>query len=465
MAEIPPERPDVIAEIRELLGRVPGGASLEALERYTRRQLLDWTQRLGITGLGKHTKEAIAHRFHQALQTLGVAPLEATAPESPPAREAPADAVRKFELGRAVDPRLPAHIPWGYGHDRVTAMVVDPERLFVYWEATDDGIERARAGLGPGGPSAWLSLRVYDVTGRIFDGTNAHGYFDQRVERTDRQWFFTINKASSTVLVELGMKSLEGYFARIARSGRAEFPRREPAPPGGVEWLTVRGEMGEVAERSDEPGPANEAPGAPAPLPSPEALAPDESWERVERTENGETAIEWRAPVVRSTWEAGPFSYPVESPRYVEEHDGGRMTVRSEGGRTRVVYGPWRVVIRGIGGHTERRVVATWELQCSWLADRGVEVRGAFRRVVDGGGGSERRLGASELYFVGASELAVGGASERMYGGASERIYGGASEVRFLGASERRLGGASETSRDGTYPAGLGDDPPAARAR
>jgi hypothetical protein len=32
-------------------------------------------------------------------------------------------------------------IPWGYGQDRVTAMVVDPERLYVYWEVTDEAIE------------------------------------------------------------------------------------------------------------------------------------------------------------------------------------------------------------------------------------------------------------------------------------------------------------------------------------
>jgi hypothetical protein len=29
-------------------------------------------------------------------------------------------------------------------------MAVDPDRLYVYWEVTDEGLERARAGLGPG---------------------------------------------------------------------------------------------------------------------------------------------------------------------------------------------------------------------------------------------------------------------------------------------------------------------------
>ena len=45
---------------------------------------------------------------------------------------------------------MPANIPWGYDQNRVTAMVVDPERLYVYWEVTDDGVAAARKSLGRG---------------------------------------------------------------------------------------------------------------------------------------------------------------------------------------------------------------------------------------------------------------------------------------------------------------------------
>jgi hypothetical protein len=113
-------------------------------------------------------------------------------------------------------------------------MVVDPERLYVYWEVTDDAIERARGALGPGGPDAWLCLRVYDVTGRIFDGTNAHSYFDHAVSRDDRQWFFFIGKPASTAVGELRLRSHEGFFVRVARSGRADFRAATPCLP--VVW-------------------------------------------------------------------------------------------------------------------------------------------------------------------------------------------------------------------------------------
>jgi hypothetical protein len=200
-------------------------ASIEALLCRTRRELYECARQLGLTRLSRLRKEALASRVFAALN-----------------RGSPAD----HQPAPAMDHVEPEHIPWGYGADRVTAMVVDPERLYVYWEVTDDAIERARGALGPGGPDAWLCLRVYDVTGRIFDGTNAHSYFDHAVSRDDRQWFFFIGKPASTAIVELGLRSHEGFFVRVARSGRADFPRRDPVSPGGVEWLTVSAATGDV---------------------------------------------------------------------------------------------------------------------------------------------------------------------------------------------------------------------------
>ena len=160
------------------------------------------------------------------------------------------DALRaKFELApprwtRVLDERERAQtIPWGYGRDKVVAMPIDPERLYVYWEVTDEAIARARAELGRSGDDAWLDLRVYDVTGILFDGGNAHHFSDVGIARSDRQWFLTIGRPTSTVVVELGLLARDGSFAKIARSHRADFPRREPKPRpplGHVEWMTVR---------------------------------------------------------------------------------------------------------------------------------------------------------------------------------------------------------------------------------
>ena len=414
MAEDFPSLSTLVSRIRELLtprgeqsGSAPGGLSLEGLEQQARGMLLD-----------------LARRFGVVLEQLG-----AVGGREAEADEEPVDLAHKFDLGRPAEkPRRAEHIPWGYGQDRVTAMVVDPDRLYVYWEATDEAIDRARGGLGPGGPDAWLNLRVYDVTGRIFDGTNAHGYFDQKVERTDRQWFFTIGKPGSTACVELGMKSFEGYFVRIARSGRADFPRKEPAPPGEAQWLTVRTNTGDggppgtggpfsrgdteaagPASRADSPD-QGEVPGE---VPGEEI---DRHWDWDEAFEGAWTdafrTLAWEGPILRTAWEAGPFSAPAEAPTYVEERHSGTVSVHPEGGRMRVVYGPWQVVIRGVGARGERRVLATWEMHRSWVAS------GALQGPVSPGG------------------TAHPGASERRWRAASERLRGGASEARYPGASE-----------------------------
>jgi hypothetical protein len=465
-----------------------GPVSLEALRARPREQLLDFARRLGLTGVAKAAKDALATRVYDVLVEIQRTTAQGLA--HTPANDTPGPFPGKFDLGPDVEKEpLPQHIPWSYGQNRVTGMVVDPDKMFVYWECTDAAIENARRGLGAGGRDAWLNLRVYDITGRLFDGTNAHSYFDHKLERWDRQWFFVINKPTSVACIELGLRSSEGFFVKIVRSGRVEFPRREPLPSSHVEWLTVWTATGDAG---------TPVPGAPGPGPGPgpgngggfgaqremhgvpewanggggagPGGAPQGQFERRwEWTEHGgvrETwqselaSIEWVGPVIRSAWEAGPFTYPVQSPAYVEEWNEGAMTVRSSNGRVHIVYGPWQVVIRGINAHAERRVLATWEMRRSWSTVVGVERTGTVEgRVGPGGsewvaggasermwmGGSEMRLGgASELYLVGASEMRLGGASETMYAGASEWMMRGASERMFAGASEWRWAGASE---------------------
>ncbi|HSD65322.1 MAG TPA: DUF4912 domain-containing protein [Vicinamibacteria bacterium] len=501
--------------------------SLEALLRRTREQLDDDARRLGLKGLGRLRKDDLARRVLAALKTAAPAPRARKVPPRSLAKartrpktkrvepEPETGARSKFDLGsRAPQPRPAENIPWGYGQDRITILPVDPRRLFAYWEVSDEAIEAARAALGRGGREAWLTLRVYDITGRIFDGTNAHGYFDVKVDRDTRQWFFNIGKPTSTHCVEVGLKSYEGYFAKIARSGRVDFPRAEPWGPGPVEWLSVHEITGEVGVPvpGARPAPVVVPAAAHAASPAPPATAhPPGAWTEGEYWVVSDTSafrewallsgwesreflktqwigghgrlewfaagqrFEWVGPVTRTSWEAGPFPAPVEAPGIVEERHEGPVLVQKIGEKTRVIYGPWEVVIRGVGAHAEGRVLARWEVRKSWVSDVGFEVvggalrwralapeegaarlPGASEALLAGASerhwlaGSEVRLaGASELFRVGASEFRYLGASETTFAGASEKRYRGASERLTRGASERLLRGASERVHGG----------------
>ena len=495
----------------------------DGLSKFTHQQLFECSKRMGQKGTAKLSKTALADCVWDALDKV-LSSRQAGAAGSPgkPSKQAgakaeagPPDSLRtaassleipepepishKFELGTHGPAEEPRNIPWAYGYDRVTGMAVDPDRLFVYWEVTTQSVERARAGLGASGKDAWLNLRVYDSTGRIFDGTNAHSYFDHGIDRSDRQWFFHIGKPSSSAFVDVGLKSREGYFVKIVRSGRIDFPRREEPAFSEPEWLSVRSTWGPVEHagrglHTHTAAPAADGGGAePGPPPAPRrhvALLPWEEavvfgeggrrdvteWEEHFADGHSEFHREtsWESPVSISSWEAGPFTHPVEAPEAIRQAFVGPTRVYRVGGRTHVVHGPWQVVIRGLGAHYGRAVLARWEIYKSWIADevKETQVRDAHPALSPGAserllpGASERRWrhasevrlgGASEVFFLGASEVKARGASERFYlgasqwmmRGASERQVRGASEVRLAGASERRLGGASEARLGG----------------
>ncbi|HEX4403257.1 MAG TPA: DUF4912 domain-containing protein [Polyangia bacterium] len=480
----------------------------KALRACARDQLLTFSRQLGLSGVTKLAKDALAGRIAAALLAARSAapPRERDEENEENATGNDEATASKFDLGPdVVESRPPQTIPWGYGSDRVTAMAVDPNRLYVYWEVTDAAIATARKQLGAGGADAWLSLRVYDITGRLFDGTNAHSYFDEGVGRDVRQWFFEIGKPTSTTCVEVGLKSNEGFFVRVARSGRVEFPREAPLPSAGsVEWLTVRTATGVAGQPLTGGAPHPDGYVGPGTL----GGASSEDWQDwsdgagfptpggggggvtrsveggFEWRETGEThvhhelgRVEWVGPVERSEWQAGPFTHPVDAlsaPSMIEHHESGEVTMRTEDGIVHLVYGPWQVVIRGTGARAERRVLATWEyrrtIELPGGAERDDAALGQWEPVAPGAsewrlvGASERRwLGASELLFrggsevwlMGASERFFKGASERLFKGASERLYRGASERLKRGASERRLGGASERTIEGGFAAGF----------
>ncbi len=393
----------------------------------------------------------------------------------------------------------PRQIPWGYGHDRITATAVDPNQLFVYWELREETIERVRA---EHGPLLRLQLRVYDTTGRIFDGSNAHSSFDRDIQRSDRQWFCDVGKPASSAHVEIGLMGADGRFHRLGRSGRVDFPRAAPAAPRPLEWMRVVSSTFDIASRETALETAANGAGHAASAPNAgsngvgeaSALSSFETEEHVvqagteelvERFEVVSQELEggsierhayefdtgwqvdpvdpetlyraitsrweefgfavrsWESGPVESSWEAGPFSYPTEVVLPSVEHFQTPAQVYRTGEHVRVLHGPWQVVIRGIHPRAGHRVLGRWEVHRSWL---NLQVRAGEAPAVvkHEGGKSYVPVGSSERLPIGASELRLRGASEVFFLGASERRLGGASELRFVGASLHLARGASE---------------------
>ena len=54
----------------------------------------------------------------------------------------------------------------------------DPYTAYAYWEVTHDRIEKETSRFGR---NSSLVVRVYDITGISFDGTNANAYLDYEI--------------------------------------------------------------------------------------------------------------------------------------------------------------------------------------------------------------------------------------------------------------------------------------------
>ncbi|HEX4445922.1 MAG TPA: DUF4912 domain-containing protein [Polyangiaceae bacterium] len=360
-------------------------------------------------------------------------------------------------------------LPWGYGEDRITVIVRDPDSAYLYWEITDEGIAAARERLGPRGTSGWFNLRIYDSTGQDFDGTNANDYFDLRVERGDREYYLMIRRPGSSMHAEIGVMTDEGYFQPVARSGRAEFPRNGPSPNATLDWLTI--ESGDAPPcaapcRSRYSGPEPPLPGragagyvdawragyAPATTAT-EPTREGTSWSTFKTTVEHAVHVErwWRLDEWRAEWRSGPrfLGWQHFDPERVGLELLGETPLRVtiEGGEM-VVYGPWRLVIRDVEAGSNRRVLSTWSMR--WvqattpMTERWEHV--VERRVAAGWQREHVMIGASEQHGLleqGASELLRLGGSERLWLGASEWLAAGASETMWIGGSEVHWAGAS----------------------
>lgn len=379
-------------------------------------------------------------------------------------------------------------IPWGYGQTRITAIARDPHCIFAYWEFPDEALERARKSISC--PDAPCALRVYETTFRLFDGTNAHGYFDVGVDRSTNRYYFHLGRPCTTFIIDVGVRGPDGRFATIARSGAVETPRDSISGDARTDWMTVPPpEQFRRYEHRFVP-----KPGGPPPPPAEPGASGNASfepeWIREFLAREGWSEERWTesAPdgnIVRWIRWSGPirsemvFGFPGKTFEKIEvEFQSEPWIVRKEKGERRV-FGPWNVAMYAWETRTGRQLLRRWTMHSSWVTEERsirTELPMLVYRVIGGTRttyvpqGSEGRLsreswsseirmgGSSEWRWLGGSELRLAGASELMFLAASEWIAGGASEM--FAESSRFLHGGSE--RWGDVPSGRPLFPPGA---
>ena len=134
-------------------------------------------------------------------------------------------------------------LPAGYGDDQITIMSRDPQVAYAYWEVTPARIEREKQWFGW---DSTLCVRVYDITGVQFNGSNAQGYYDQEISDRIGSWYFGVNRPGHSLAADVGLRTSNGRFLTLARSNFITMPRDGMSDVIDEEWMITEEEFWKI---------------------------------------------------------------------------------------------------------------------------------------------------------------------------------------------------------------------------
>ncbi len=157
-------------------------------------------------------------------------------------------------------PEATYDLAWRYGRDLARLHMVDPEKLFFFWEVTDETVRRASGRQGS------LAARLQRI-----DTTERTVHLSPSVFAVGN-WYFE-SEPLAKYRAELGWLTPDGRFEPWLVSNAIETPRLSPNVTGEVVWRTrkskatrsaPRGEnvLGPDEHPSERPGDAASAAGA-----------------------------------------------------------------------------------------------------------------------------------------------------------------------------------------------------------
>lgn len=143
----------------------------------------------------------------------------------------------------ACEEKLPAisELPDTYGDNRIVLMMRDPACLFAYWEIKKDVLDKVLNSLGTLAHSAKIVLRVYDITGIIFTGNNAHRFFDIEITRGAENWYIHVGEPNRSFCADIGFITPNGTFRILARSNTVTTSRMDVSEAIDEKWMDAEG--------------------------------------------------------------------------------------------------------------------------------------------------------------------------------------------------------------------------------
>lgn len=134
--------------------------------------------------------------------------------------------------------QIGTRFPFAFRSDLIALSPIQPRLAYIRWHVRSETVEALRKRLGSLDGGA-LVVRIYDVTDVIFDGFNAHRFFDIGVTSLFGNHYLGLDQPERNLLAELGFRLPDGSFAALCRSNTFYSDRQRPSGRFQLDGLYV----------------------------------------------------------------------------------------------------------------------------------------------------------------------------------------------------------------------------------
>jgi hypothetical protein len=115
----------------------------------------------------------------------------------------------------------------------------DPNFIYAYWDYTREDIERVRHQFKAESKAAKPILRVYDITGIKFNGSNANHTWDLEPGYSTKNWYIQVWQDNADYCVEIGLGHGE-HFIPLKRSNTVRTPPKSASKRDDLIWQDIK---------------------------------------------------------------------------------------------------------------------------------------------------------------------------------------------------------------------------------
>lgn len=130
-------------------------------------------------------------------------------------------------------------IPANYNKTSLTLVARDPYWIYAHWEITPASIDHIKREIGQEFEGSVFTLRMYDITLKNFDGTNANNWFDKDINPSAGNWYINLSHDNVTYCGALGIRTRQGNFHPLARSNFVTTPCASSSWRRDMIWMEV----------------------------------------------------------------------------------------------------------------------------------------------------------------------------------------------------------------------------------